>query len=234
MHLVCSSQEIVLQRHRLPLVLCNASLKPSSFHHSWTLRWRKDLCRMHSYSLPPGANVQGWIRWEGEYLDGGSLTETFMLDHWRGQNMIPKETSRGMVILSALLTVELIDLPLPFLYPAMKESYPNPDVSSAETLHLFIKPLAWFMCCTSRAMMRSPCGHGGEKLNEAKGPQNFRTWKWMKYLMPVWVFGYKNCCCGRALLPSWSTSSWSAVLYLLCSLFLLLANLLKEKPVTSL
>lgn len=51
----------------------------------------------------------------------------------KAQNMIPKETIRGMVILSAMLTVNPRDLPLPFLYPAMKESFSYPDVSSAET-----------------------------------------------------------------------------------------------------
>lgn len=73
--------------------------------------------------------------------------------------MIPKETSRGMVILSAMLTVKPRDLPLPFLYPAMEESCSNPDVSLVGTFLLFIKPLASFVHCSSRAMMRSPCGH---------------------------------------------------------------------------
>lgn len=30
-HLVCSSQEIILQRHHLPPVVCNVSMKPPSF-----------------------------------------------------------------------------------------------------------------------------------------------------------------------------------------------------------
>lgn len=55
--------------------------------------------------------------------------------------------------------MEPMDLSLPFLHLAMKESYSNPDVSSAETFLLFIKPLACSVGCSSRAMVRSPCGH---------------------------------------------------------------------------
>lgn len=73
--------------------------------------------------------------------------------------MVPKDTSRGMVILSAMPSVKPRDLPLPFLYLATKESDSNPDVSLVETFLLFIKQLACFVGCNSRAMMRCPCGH---------------------------------------------------------------------------
>lgn len=191
---------MALQRRCLPPVLCNASLKPPYFHHSgtvsglkisssmpWTLRWRKDPCQMHFYSLPPGAKVQGWFRWEGDYLDGGSLHKSFMLDHSRAQNTIPKDTSRGMVILSAMLTVNPRDVPLPFLCPAMKESYCNPDVSSAKTFPLFINPLACFVGLWAEVAEQQwdLQVDTEERYWLAKGSQNFRTWKWMMYLMPV-------------------------------------------------
>lgn len=81
MHLVSSSQEIILQA---VFLLCSAMHPKLSFYPSetvsalkisssmpWTLRWRKDLCRVYSNSLPPGAKVQGWIRWE--YLDHAQI-----------------------------------------------------------------------------------------------------------------------------------------------------------------
>ena len=56
----------------------------------------------------------------------------------------------------------------------MKKSHSNPEVSAAEAFLLFIKPLACFVGCSSRAVTRSHCGHRGERLNEAKGLQTSR------------------------------------------------------------
>lgn len=249
-HLVCNSQEIILQRHHLPPVLCNASLKSPSFHHfgtvsvlkisssmPWTPRWRKDLCRMHSSSLSPGANVQGWTRWEGEYLDGGSSHKSFMLDHWGGQNMILKETSREMVFQSAMLTVEQ-DSWSQWIYYCPSCTLQWRSHTPIQMFHL-LKHLFYLLShllvlwvavaeqwwdlhvdTEERYWIRP-------KAHRTSGPES--GWS-------IWCLGgfsatkiadvYKLCCLPEA--------AHLGVLSLPCSLFLLLANLLKEKPVTSL